>query len=181
MQTALILMTILGCDDTATQCHYVEMLDRRWATIQTCDAEAGNRLKDYSNLDYPVVVAVCQSADDTGLAELAADEGGEPAAEPVAATDGVPVPPADVPEPVIAATSPEITMTEPALAATPETTEQAVDAPLAAAEPHPGLTARVLQRVQDVLPETASVKSLITEPVHFVTGSYSWVAQRFDK
>jgi hypothetical protein len=172
MQTALILMTILGCDDTATQCHYVEMLDQRWATIQTCDAEAGSRLKDYSNIDYPVVVAVCQSADDTGLAELAADEGGEPAIEPVATMDGIPLPPADVPEPVIA-------MAESATG--PNASDDAAEVNLAPAEPHPGLIARVLQRVQNVLPETARVKSLIAEPVHFVTDSYSWVAQRFDK
>ena len=71
MQTALILMTILGCDDSATQCHYVEMVDKRWATIQACDASSEDTLKLYGNLPYPVVVAVCQTPEDSGLAELA--------------------------------------------------------------------------------------------------------------
>jgi len=70
MQAALIIMTILGCDDSATQCHYVEMRDERWATVQSCDAASEDRLRTYSNLDYPVVVAVCQTPGDTGLAEL---------------------------------------------------------------------------------------------------------------
>jgi hypothetical protein len=75
MQTALIIMTILGCDDSATQCHFVEMLDQRWATIQACDAEAEARLSGYNNISYPVVVAVCQTPGDTDLAEAASETG----------------------------------------------------------------------------------------------------------
>jgi hypothetical protein len=75
MQTALIIMTILGCDDSATQCHYVEMLDERWATIQECDAHSEDRLRGYANIDYPVVVAVCQTPGDSGIEEVAAEQG----------------------------------------------------------------------------------------------------------
>jgi hypothetical protein len=75
MQTAIIIMTILGCDDTATQCHFVEMLDQRWATIQDCDAETEQRLSDYNTINYPVVVAVCQTPGDSGLAEAASETG----------------------------------------------------------------------------------------------------------
>jgi hypothetical protein len=39
----------------------------------------------------------------------------------------------------------------------------------------------MLKRVQDALPDAESIKSLVTEPVHVVTDSYSWVARRFEK
>lgn len=163
MQTALIIMTILGCDDTATQCHFVEMLDERWATVQACDAGSEDRLKNYSNLDYPVVVAVCQTPGDAGLGELA----GEPAAPAAVASagngtaaemSGMPVPKIDIPA-----------------AATPD---EAQNAQVTADS---GFAARVLQRFRDALPEAEELKALVSEPVHVVTDSYSWVAKRFEK
>lgn len=75
MKTAIIIMTILGCDDTATQCHYVQTVDQQWATIQTCDAASEARLKGFSNLEYPVVVAVCQTPEDTGIADAKVEDG----------------------------------------------------------------------------------------------------------
>ncbi|MEP3438313.1 MAG: hypothetical protein ABJN75_16270 [Hoeflea sp.] len=159
MQTALILMTILGCDDTATQCHYIEMLDQRWATIQQCDASSEDKLQLYSNIDYPVVVAVCQTPEDTGLAEV----DGEPANGEEIATEtaagsaqgpAMPVPKVDIPEPESPA--------------------------LAALQPEAGIASRVLNRFRQALPETETVKVLVSKPVHVVTDSYSWMAKRFD-
>lgn len=74
MQAALIIMTILGCDDSATQCHYIEKVDQSWATIQACDAESEARLKAYASRSYPVIVAVCQTpdVDAAGLPEIEA-------------------------------------------------------------------------------------------------------------
>jgi hypothetical protein len=83
MQAALIIMTILGCDDSATQCHYIEKVDHSWATIQACDAESEARLKAYASRSYPVIVAVCQTpdADVAGLSEIEAPMAPDPAAE----------------------------------------------------------------------------------------------------
>ena len=159
MQTALILMTILGCDDSATQCHYVDMLDERWATIQECDARSEEKLQLYSNINYPVVVAVCQTPQDTGVAE----HGGKPVREPGTGTDitaanpagpDIPVPKADIPEPGIATAS---------------------------APQEAGIASRALTRVKQALPETDALKGLVSGPVHVVTDSYSWVARRFEK
>ncbi len=164
MQAALIIMTILGCDDTATQCHFVEMLDERWATVQACDAQSEDKLKTYSNLDYPVVVAVCQTPGDSGLSEVA----GEPVAPPPApstATAQVAPPSSDVPVPKV----------DIPVAATAEPAESAATAT------DSGFAARVLQRFKDALPEAEDLKALVSEPVHVVTDSYSWVARRFEK
>lgn len=61
MQTAFILMTILGCDDSATDCHHIATLDKRWSSVQLCDAVSEKQLGAYSNANYPVVIAVCQA------------------------------------------------------------------------------------------------------------------------
>lgn len=60
MQAVLIAMTILGCDDSVTQCSYVATVDKRWETVATCDAEAERQLKIYVNEKYPTVIAVCE-------------------------------------------------------------------------------------------------------------------------
>jgi len=163
MQAALIIMTILGCDDTATQCHFVEMVDERWATVQACDAGSEDRLKNYSNLDYPVVVAVCQTPGDTGLGELAS----EPVAPPTVAQAAPEIAPTDSDTPV-----PKVDIPVAATADDAQNAQTATDS---------GFATRVLQRFRDAIPEAKDLKALVSEPVHVVTDSYSWVARRFEK
>ncbi|KJS18643.1 MAG: hypothetical protein VR78_04340 [Hoeflea sp. BRH_c9] len=184
MQAALIIMTILGCDDTATQCHHIEMLDERWATIQACDAVSEDKLATFSNLNYPVVVAVCQTPGDAGLAEVK-NEPATASTTVVAETGpaaGPLTPSADIAAPVApqarfapGAMTPKADIPAP-VATVPQ--DQTADA---AAPSDPGLAGRLLQRFKDVLPEAGSVKALVSEPVHVVTDSYSWVARRFEK
>ena len=90
MQAVLIAMTILGCDDSVTQCNYVATVDKRWESVAACDAEAERRLKAYANVSYPSVIAVCEApkalaaAEPTKPAPLpAAGAAPEPAEEPV--------------------------------------------------------------------------------------------------
>lgn len=61
MKTALVLMTFLGCDDSATDCHYLATSQQRWTSIELCDAVSEKELERYANASYPVVVAVCQT------------------------------------------------------------------------------------------------------------------------
>ncbi|MBY5410252.1 hypothetical protein HFO98_17625 [Rhizobium leguminosarum] len=61
MQAVLIAMTILGCDDSISQCNYVATVDKRWETVAACDAEAERRLKTYMNVNFPSVIAVCEA------------------------------------------------------------------------------------------------------------------------
>ncbi|TAV73835.1 hypothetical protein [Rhizobium leguminosarum] len=69
MQAVLIAMTILGCDDSISQCNYVATVDKRWETVSACDAEAERRLKTYMNVNYPSVIAVCEAPKATATAE----------------------------------------------------------------------------------------------------------------
>ncbi|MDS7597223.1 hypothetical protein [Agrobacterium tumefaciens] len=65
MKTALVLMTILGCDDSATECNYIATSPQRWTSIELCDAVSEKELESYANAPYPVVVAVCQTPEET--------------------------------------------------------------------------------------------------------------------
>ena len=69
MQAVLIAMTILGCDDSVSQCSYVATVDKRWETVAACDAEAERRLKAYANVSYPSVIAVCEAPKALAAAE----------------------------------------------------------------------------------------------------------------
>ena len=97
MVPALIVMTILGCDDSVSQCHYVSTVSGTWQTIATCDAESQKQLPKFSNVNYPVIVAVCETSGDK-MAN-AKDPAPEPTHQPTldqahaVTPDPVPTPP----------------------------------------------------------------------------------------
>ncbi len=62
MVPALIVMTILGCDDSVSQCHYVSTVHGTWETVAICDAESQKQLPKFANSNYPVIVAVCEKS-----------------------------------------------------------------------------------------------------------------------
>ncbi len=71
MKAALIVMTIMGCDDSATQCHYIDTVDRSWQTVALCDAQAETWINRHQDKNYPVIVAVCESSSDRMTADVA--------------------------------------------------------------------------------------------------------------
>ncbi|WP_411035421.1 hypothetical protein [Shinella sp. BYT-45] len=91
MKAALIVMTIMGCDDSATQCHYIDTVDRSWQTVALCDAQAETYINRHQNRNYPVIVAVCESSGDRMTAEVAEPDPGPTPAETSAQSE-VPVP-----------------------------------------------------------------------------------------
>ncbi|XAZ25276.1 hypothetical protein LVY75_19150 [Sinorhizobium sp. B11] len=84
MQAVLIAMTILGCDDSVSQCNYVATVDKHWETVVACDAEAEQRLKNYANASYPTVIAVCEAPKSLAAAEPAKPATSAPTAPEVA-------------------------------------------------------------------------------------------------
>jgi hypothetical protein len=134
MQAVLIAMTILGCNDSVTQCNYVATVEKHWETVAMCDAESEKQLKGYLNVSYPTVIAVCET-----------------------------------PKPVTAAAPRKIAAAVPA------------PPPPTSAEPPTGLAAfadRIADQVRSHLPSGKAMKTALGKPVHFVSGSYSWVAKR---
>lgn len=139
MKAAFIVMSILGCDDSGVQCQPVGTVAREWPTVATCDAASERELDKFKNVNFPMVVAVCQTADTTALADSEADLAEDDPSQQAAA----PTPPA------------------------------------AAKAEHHGITARAIALVEYALPSRKTLKSaIITKPVHFVSGTYSWVARK---
>ena len=71
MKAALIVMTIMGCDDSATQCHYIDTVGKSWQTVALCDAQAETYINRHQDKSYPVIVAVCESSGDRMTADVA--------------------------------------------------------------------------------------------------------------
>lgn len=157
MNAALVVMTILGCNDSGTDCHYIATAQERWPTVALCDSVSEDHLPTYVNQPYPVLISVCQ---DPAVADI-------PTTGPTPATR----PSSDQAEQlanVTANDSPEKETMETAQAeVTPEEAET--------------LAGRAIQRVRNVLPTTEGVKTLMTKPVRLVEGGYSWVARKFDR
>lgn len=76
MKAAFIVMSILGCDDSGANCLPVASVEQQWQTIAACDAASENHLAKYVNINYPMVVAVCQTANTTALADSTEDAAG---------------------------------------------------------------------------------------------------------
>ena len=133
MQAVLVAMTILGCNDSVTQCNYIATVERQWQTVAMCDADSERQLKHFTNVRYPTVIAVCQP-----------------------------------PKP---ATPPE----------TQKVVVENAPAPPTPAESQGRLSAfadRVAGQVRSYLPSGSDMKTVLVSPVHFVSGSYSWVVTR---
>src|SRR5262249_4270097 len=73
MKAAFIVMSILGCDDTGATCTPVAQVEQQWQTIAACDAASETHLARYANVNHPMVVAVCQTADSTALSDSTQD------------------------------------------------------------------------------------------------------------
>lgn len=69
---AMIVMAIMGCDDSATKCTQLSLSEPRWETVAACDKDSEQELARYSNVKYPMVIAICQSPE-VGKAEAMQD------------------------------------------------------------------------------------------------------------
>lgn len=159
MVPALIVMTILGCDDSVSQCHYVSTVSGTWSSVAVCDAESEKQLPKFVNANYPVVVAVCEKSGE----EMARAR--DPAPVQQSQSLAQPAQPVEKPVPT-------------------DTTASAVDAvptPPAGKEAQPGLPRRTLAFVTGAFPDGATLKQVVTKPVHVIGDGYSWVARKFTR
>lgn len=69
MRAAFVVMSILGCDDSGLHCRPVATVARQWPTVAACDAASDKMLAKYQDVDFPMVVAVCQTAGTSALAD----------------------------------------------------------------------------------------------------------------
>lgn len=157
MNAALIVMTILGCNDSGTDCQYIATAQERWPTVAMCDSVSEDHLPTYANQPYPVLIAVCQDPEIAGIPNV----GPIPVARPSASPERQPAE-TNTSQTSVNANAQKVEVAE----VTPEEAET--------------LAGRAIQRVKTVLPTTEGVKTLMTKPVRLVEGGYSWVARKFD-
>lgn len=67
MKEALIVLTLLGCDDSGAQCEWLTASTQRFATLEACRESSEEFLQAHQDAAYPTVAAVCSPR--TELAE----------------------------------------------------------------------------------------------------------------
>lgn len=76
MNGALIVMAILGCADDGSQCQTVRTVSTPYASVQACNVAAGPVLERLTDLEYPTIMAQCQTAPRRDSAEATPPAGG---------------------------------------------------------------------------------------------------------
>ena len=189
---ALIVLSLLGCDDSGAQCDFVRVGNERYETVEACRAASEPLLAASAEEDYPTVVAVCSPESSVPTAQTAAL--GEPVPVPVppetpAEVDGEALSPAETAEAAKADLQPapfppappkageeapqdmarsELAQGEPANGELPPPDGAVPPAP--AGEPvlvgrEPGLLSRVADAISSLAPE----KETITKPIDVAT------------
>ncbi len=63
IKTALVAMTVMGCDCDAKLCEYIGETPAQWATVAECQAAMKTQIEKRRDLDYPLISGVCRAAE----------------------------------------------------------------------------------------------------------------------
>jgi hypothetical protein len=72
IKTALVAMTIVGCDCDAKLCEYIGETPAKWSTIAECEAAMKSQILHERNFDYPLVSGICRATGSSSSSHLAA-------------------------------------------------------------------------------------------------------------
>ncbi|MGX5805268.1 hypothetical protein ACWGS9_29125 [Bradyrhizobium sp. Arg314] len=61
IKTAVIAMTILGCDCDAKLCEYIGETAAKWSTIGECEAAMKRQILHERNSKYPLISGICRT------------------------------------------------------------------------------------------------------------------------
>ncbi|MET3581643.1 hypothetical protein ABID19_004694 [Mesorhizobium robiniae] len=61
IKTALVAMTIVGCDCDARLCEYIGETPAKWSTIADCEAAMKSQMLHQRNFNYPLVSGICRT------------------------------------------------------------------------------------------------------------------------
>ncbi len=93
IKTALVAMTIVGCDCDAKLCEYIGETPAKWATIADCEAAMKSQMLHQRNFNYPLVSGICRVKGSASSSELAA-KASTPELKPARrVTETAPLPP----------------------------------------------------------------------------------------
>ena len=68
MKTALIVMTLMGCDCDAKICEYIKTADAGWTSVERCSADLESEIRWNTKADYPLITATCTERSTPGAA-----------------------------------------------------------------------------------------------------------------
>ena len=72
IKTALVAMTIVGCDCDAKLCEYIGETPAKWATIADCQAAMKSQMLHERNFNFPLVSGICRSENSSSSSQLEA-------------------------------------------------------------------------------------------------------------
>lgn len=61
IKTALVAMTVMGCDCDARLCEFISETPPQFATVSECEAAKAQVLR-HQSFDYPLISGMCRSA-----------------------------------------------------------------------------------------------------------------------
>lgn len=65
IKSALVAMTIVGCDCDARLCEFIGETPAQWTSVADCEAAMKSHVLRQGNHDYPLVTGICRSSDST--------------------------------------------------------------------------------------------------------------------
>ncbi|MBL8577185.1 MAG: hypothetical protein JNK47_08160 [Mesorhizobium sp.] len=71
LKTALVALTIVGCDCDAKVCEFVSETPAKWASVAECEAEMKAQVIRAPGVDYPLVTGICRAVPGTDKPEEA--------------------------------------------------------------------------------------------------------------
>ncbi|PBC03580.1 hypothetical protein [Mesorhizobium sp. WSM3860] len=92
IKTAVVAMTIVGCDCDAKLCEYIGETPAKWATIADCEAAMKSQMLHQRNFNYPLVSGICRAKGSASSSELAA-KASKPDMQPANRAVEPPLPP----------------------------------------------------------------------------------------
>ncbi|TPM53131.1 hypothetical protein FJ959_21560 [Mesorhizobium sp. B2-2-4] len=124
IKTALVAMTIVGCDCDAKLCEYIGETPAKWSTIAECEAAMKSQMLHERNFNYPLVSGICRAKGSASSSQLAATAS-RPELRPASRAVEPTLPPELSHRPTVPVGSPTTAME--AAAARPVAYEQVVD------------------------------------------------------
>lgn len=61
IKTALVAMTIVGCDCDAKLCEYIGETPAKWSSLADCEAAMKTQVLRHGNFGYPLISGVCRT------------------------------------------------------------------------------------------------------------------------
>jgi len=65
LKTAVIAMTVVGCDCDAKMCEFIRATPPEWSTVAECEEALRSRAVRDADSGYPTIIAICRSTEES--------------------------------------------------------------------------------------------------------------------